>query len=296
MSLQIGLGLLQRLQGRFLAQMAQETQDQARADAQFRLGLRHRAAQAAHHRLVSPRRARCASADRRTAPHAPRCRRGHAGSRPRPCRRNPVLGQQHAGAGVVDVEEALQVGEGVGRAQRLHARVRQATPLRCASAKISSGSSEPSMWMCSSALGRPRRKSGRRFGATTGFMRDALEIRKPAVCLSRVEPQRSRPAKRACGSDSACQRRCRRGAAQASRQADRNRPFDQASACARLAGHGRGDARPRFARHPPTRRTDNARASATRARAPSSRCAPQPGHECAPAPRRGRRRWRSAHR
>ena len=33
--------------------------------------------------------------------------------------------QQHAGAGVVDVEEALQVGEGVGRAQRLDAGVGQ---------------------------------------------------------------------------------------------------------------------------------------------------------------------------
>ena len=33
--------------------------------------------------------------------------------------------QQHAGAGVVDVEEALQVGERVGRAQRLDARVGQ---------------------------------------------------------------------------------------------------------------------------------------------------------------------------
>ena len=36
-----------------------------------------------------------------------------------------LLLQQHAGAGVVDVEEALQVGERVGRAQRLDARVRQ---------------------------------------------------------------------------------------------------------------------------------------------------------------------------
>ena len=34
-----------------------------------------------------------------------------------------LLVQQHAGAGVVDVEEALQVGEGVGAAQLFHARV-----------------------------------------------------------------------------------------------------------------------------------------------------------------------------
>ena len=30
------------------------------------------------------------------------------------------------------------------------------SPLRCARAKMSSGSSEPSMWMCSSALGMAR--------------------------------------------------------------------------------------------------------------------------------------------
>ncbi|MNT06628.1 hypothetical protein D3C72_1413050 [compost metagenome] len=35
------------------------------------------------------------------------------------------LGQQHAGAGVVDVQERLQVGKGVGGAQRLHAGVGQ---------------------------------------------------------------------------------------------------------------------------------------------------------------------------
>src|SRR3546814_17969189 len=33
--------------------------------------------------------------------------------------------QQHAGPGVVDVQEALQVGEGIGRAQRLDAGVGQ---------------------------------------------------------------------------------------------------------------------------------------------------------------------------
>jgi hypothetical protein len=36
-----------------------------------------------------------------------------------------VLGDQHAGAGVVDVQEALQVRERVGRAQRLDVGVRQ---------------------------------------------------------------------------------------------------------------------------------------------------------------------------
>ncbi len=37
-----------------------------------------------------------------------------------------LLVQQHRGTGVVDVEEALQIGEGVGLAQRLDARVGQA--------------------------------------------------------------------------------------------------------------------------------------------------------------------------
>ena len=43
-----------------------------------------------------------------------------------------------------------------GRSQLGYA---SATPLRCASSKISSGSSEPSMWMCSSALGMARASS-----------------------------------------------------------------------------------------------------------------------------------------
>src|SRR5215207_3070896 len=40
-----------------------------------------------------------------------------------------------------------------------------AMPLRCANAKISSGSSEPSMCMCSSALGMARSSAGRRSAA-----------------------------------------------------------------------------------------------------------------------------------
>jgi hypothetical protein len=33
-----------------------------------------------------------------------------------------LLLQQHAGASVIDVEEGLQVGESIGRAQRFHRR------------------------------------------------------------------------------------------------------------------------------------------------------------------------------
>ena len=36
-----------------------------------------------------------------------------------------LLMQQHAGPGVVNVQKALQVGEGIGRTQRLHAGIRQ---------------------------------------------------------------------------------------------------------------------------------------------------------------------------
>jgi hypothetical protein len=73
-----------------------------------------------------------------------------------------LLLQQHAGAGVVDVQEALQVCEGVGRAQRLHAGVGQRHAVAPGQVKMSSGSSEPSMWMCSSALGMRRSSAGSR--------------------------------------------------------------------------------------------------------------------------------------
>src|SRR5260221_3525604 len=51
------------------------------------------------------------------------------------------------------------------------------TPLRCASAKISSGSSEPSMWMWSSALGIVRNSSGTR---SRGMVSKAMVIVHPS--------------------------------------------------------------------------------------------------------------------
>jgi hypothetical protein len=145
--------LLQRLEGLFLAQVAQEAQDQRGAHAQLRAGLHAGAVQAVDdglHRHAA-RGVRLRVEEHLGVHHVvgrgalEQVGPGHV--------EEVLLLQQHAGAGVVDVQEALQVGEGVGLAQVLDARVRDGTPLRCASAKISSGSSEPSMWMCSSALG-----------------------------------------------------------------------------------------------------------------------------------------------
>ena len=157
-----GQRLLQRLEGLLLAQVAQEAQDQRGIDAQLCLRSLAGAVQAVDDGLASPRRARCASAGRRRSRCASRCRPPRVQVGPGHVVEVLLL-QQHAGAGVVDVEEALQVGEGIGAAQVLDARRREcATPLRCASSKISSGSSEPSMWMCSSALGMARSSAGRR--------------------------------------------------------------------------------------------------------------------------------------
>jgi hypothetical protein len=84
---------------------------------------------------------------------APRCRPARAAGRPRPCRKNPAPSAARWPR-VIDVQKALQVGEGIGATQGSSTLAYgMATPLRCASAKISSGSSEPSMCMCSSALG-----------------------------------------------------------------------------------------------------------------------------------------------
>jgi hypothetical protein len=72
-----------------------------------------------------------------------------------------LLAQQHAGAGVVDVEEALQVGEGVGGAQRLDARVGQRHAVARASAKIISGSSVPFDVQVQLGLGHGTQQRGR---------------------------------------------------------------------------------------------------------------------------------------
>ena len=118
----IGQRLLQRLERFLLAQVAQEAQDQRRAHAQLVLGLLAGAVQAVDHGLHAhaARGVRLRVEEDLGVHHVVGCRTAQVG----PGHVVEVLLlQQHAGAGVVDVQEALQVGEGVGAAQLLHARV-----------------------------------------------------------------------------------------------------------------------------------------------------------------------------
>ena len=61
----------------------------------------------------------------------------------------------HIHGRVVDGEEGGQRVELIGRLDVLEVRFPSATPFLFASASLSSGSSMPSRWTCSSALGRP---------------------------------------------------------------------------------------------------------------------------------------------
>jgi hypothetical protein len=104
--------------------VAQEAQDQAHAQAQFGLGAPGGAIEAADdHADVDATRRVGLRVEEDLAVHdvvvrrALEVRPGHGVE--------VVLGDQHAGAGVVHVQEALQVREGVGRSQRLHAGVGQ---------------------------------------------------------------------------------------------------------------------------------------------------------------------------
>ena len=116
--------LIEGLQGGFFAQVAQEAQDELRTHAQLRLRIRTRAVQAVDdgghghaalgvglwvkedfcmHHVVS------FGALQISPSHVVKI----------------LLVQQHARACVVDVEEALQVGEGIGRTQGFYIRIRQ---------------------------------------------------------------------------------------------------------------------------------------------------------------------------
>ena len=116
--LAIGQRVVQRLQRLVLAQVAQEAQDQVAREAELALGPGAGARQAADHgadrhaaRGVRLRVEEQLGADDVVGGGAAEVRHRH--------RLEVALVQQDAGAGVVDVEEALQVGERVGRAQRL---------------------------------------------------------------------------------------------------------------------------------------------------------------------------------
>jgi hypothetical protein len=109
----------------------QEAQDQFRVDAELALRARARGGQARDHGRhrhaalgVRLRIEEQLGAQHPVGVGALEVRPGHVVE--------VLLVQQHAGPGVVDVEEGLQVGEGVGRAQRLDARIgeREPVPLR----------------------------------------------------------------------------------------------------------------------------------------------------------------------
>jgi hypothetical protein len=103
-----------------LVQVAQEAQDQAGADAQLRLRLLARPVQAVDHHAdghatvgVGLRVEEELGMHHVVGRGALEVGPGHV--------EEVGLVQQHAGTGVVDVQEALQVSEGIGRAQCLHA-------------------------------------------------------------------------------------------------------------------------------------------------------------------------------
>ena len=115
---------LERGEGVFLAQVAQEAQDQLRADAQFLVRAPAGVVQAANDLLH-----RHAARGVRLRVEEDLCvhdvvRRSTLEVGPGHVEEVGLL-DEHAGPGVVDVQEALQVGEGIGRTQRLHARVGQ---------------------------------------------------------------------------------------------------------------------------------------------------------------------------
>jgi len=126
-----GLGLLQRLEGRLLAQVAQEAQDQRGADAQVCLRIDAGAVQPVDHRFH--RHAAFGMGlrveEQLGVQHVVGRGAHQVGARHVV---KILLVQQYAGARVVDIEEALQVGEGIGAAQRLHVGIgqREAVALR----------------------------------------------------------------------------------------------------------------------------------------------------------------------
>ena len=117
-------GLLQRGKGVVLAQVAQEAQDQRRRDALLGTRIGAGAVQAVDHRLHrhAARGVRLRVEEDLRVHHVVHGRPGKVGVGHVV---EILLVQQHAGARVVDVQEALQVGEGVGAAQLLHAGIGQ---------------------------------------------------------------------------------------------------------------------------------------------------------------------------
>ena len=117
-------GLRQRGESGLLTQVAQEAKDQTRADAKPRLCIAAGAGQAFDDRCNGHAAVGVGlRVEEEFGMHHPVGRgafevgAGHV--------EEVLLVQQHAGTGVVDVEKALQVAEGVGGAQRIDAGVAQ---------------------------------------------------------------------------------------------------------------------------------------------------------------------------
>ena len=120
----VGQRRFQRLEGRLFAQMPQEAHDQRALDAELPPRRLDRAAQALDHgadgdAAVGVR----LRVEEELGPHDV-IGRGAAKVGHRHIEEIGLL-QQHARAGVVDVEKTLQIGERIGSAQRLDVRVRQ---------------------------------------------------------------------------------------------------------------------------------------------------------------------------
>ena len=104
--------------------MAQETQNQTGADPQFALRTLTGLMQAAnHHANIDTARGMRLRIEEQLGVHHMVCRCAFEVG---PCQVEKILLlQQHAGASVINVEKTLQVGKGIGRTQRIHARIRQ---------------------------------------------------------------------------------------------------------------------------------------------------------------------------
>ena len=129
-----GQRLLQGFQGRLFAQVAQETQDQLRAHTQLGLRVHTSAVQAVNHHLhghaalgVGLRIKEHFGVDHVVGGGALQIGPGHIVE--------VLLVQQDAGPGVVNVQKALQIGEGVGGAQSLYVGVGQLHAVACSECK-----------------------------------------------------------------------------------------------------------------------------------------------------------------
>jgi hypothetical protein len=137
---------------RLATEVAEEAEDEAGGDPVESAGVLHGVAEAGHEHLEAdvPGGVGLGIEEDLGVQHA-------VGGRPLEIGRHQVgevvTGLEYLRSLVVDVEERLQVGEPVGRLHRFRRREREGSSRCAARANIISGSSVPSMWTWSSALG-----------------------------------------------------------------------------------------------------------------------------------------------